>query len=111
MKKEKKESPTKAARKKTRDAVEIRITRLLKTITVELGLDTVDTEKEAKKLAKRITKGLYKHSKTKDTEKMSSENGKTEEKSVAKLPPALNSAEAMAEAAKSAPHKKVKKTG
>ncbi len=111
MKKESKESPVKAARKKTREAVQIRITRLLKTITVELGHDSVDIEKEAKKLAKKITKGLHKHSATKDTEKIMSENGKTEEKSVAKLPPVLNSSEAITDAAKSASQKKVKKTG
>jgi hypothetical protein len=58
MKKSKEESPLKAARKKAREAIEIRLSKLLKTITSELGQEDLDIEKEAKKLAKKITKGL-----------------------------------------------------
>ena len=58
MKKSKEESPLKAARKKAREAIEIRLSKLLKTITSELGQEELDIEKEAKKLAKKITKGL-----------------------------------------------------
>jgi hypothetical protein len=60
MKKEKQESPIKAARKKTRDAIEARLVKTLKTIGSELGQEAVDIEKEAKKLAKKLTKGLKK---------------------------------------------------
>jgi len=60
MKKEKEESPLKAARKKTREAIEIRLVKTLKTITAELKYDAFDSEKEAKRLAKKIIKGLKK---------------------------------------------------
>ncbi|MDB5022950.1 MAG: hypothetical protein JWP78_705 [Mucilaginibacter sp.] len=58
MKKSKEESPLKAARKKARKAIEIRVGKLLKAIASELGQEALDIDKEAKKLAKKITKGL-----------------------------------------------------
>ena len=66
MKKEKQESPIKAARKKTRDAIEARLVKTLKTIASELGQEVADIEKDAKKLAKKLTKGLKK---SKDADK------------------------------------------
>jgi hypothetical protein len=62
MKKNKEESPVKAARKKATKSIQLRISKLLETITNELGQDeqkaVIDIEKEAKKLAKKIAKHL-----------------------------------------------------
>jgi len=60
MKKEKSQSPLKTAKKKTREAIQKRLAKLFTTITTELSQDkpAIDIEKESKKLAKRLTKGL-----------------------------------------------------
>lgn len=58
MKKEKQESPTKAAKKIVTKSIQQRLIKTIKTITAELGQVEVDIEKEAKKLAKKITKHL-----------------------------------------------------
>jgi hypothetical protein len=58
MKKEKQESPAKAAKKIATKSIQQRLIKILKTITSELGQVEVDIEKEAKKLAKKITKHL-----------------------------------------------------
>jgi hypothetical protein len=68
MKKEKQESLDKAAKKKTREDIQSRLVRAIKAITIELGQDALDIEKEAKKLAKKITK----HLKAKTTDKVNS---------------------------------------
>lgn len=68
MKKIKEESPIKAARKKAREAIEIRLNNLLKTITTELGQEAINFEKESKKLAKKIIKGVKAANKTADKE-------------------------------------------
>jgi hypothetical protein len=62
MKKNKEESPDKAARRKARTGVQNRLIKELKAIVSQLGIKdaeaVIDYEKEAKKLAKKITKGL-----------------------------------------------------
>jgi hypothetical protein len=58
MKKEKQESPAKAAKKIVTKSIQQRLIKTIKTITTELGQVEVDIEKEAKKLAKKITKHL-----------------------------------------------------
>ena len=58
MKKIKEESPLKAAKKKAREAIEMRLNKLLKAITTELGQKAVNLEKESKKLAKKIMKSV-----------------------------------------------------
>ncbi|MDB5005827.1 MAG: hypothetical protein JWQ84_555 [Mucilaginibacter sp.] len=62
MKKNKEESPVKASRKKAAKSIQLRISKLLETITNELGQDeqkaVINIEKEAKKLAKKIAKHL-----------------------------------------------------
>jgi hypothetical protein len=73
MKKEKQESLDKAAKKKTRDDIQSRLVKVIKAITVELGQDALDIEKEAKKLAKKITK----HLKAKTADKVNSPAGVT----------------------------------
>ena len=82
MKKEKEESPLKVARKKTREAIEVRLAKHLRNITTEIGKEAIDIEKEAKRLAKKITKGLKKTAE----EKPAKENNKTAEKPVSKAP-------------------------
>ncbi len=82
MKKEKEESPLKVARKKTREAIEVRLAKHLRNITTEIGKETIDIEKEAKRLAKKITKGLKKTAE----EKPAKEKNKTAEKPVSKAP-------------------------
>jgi len=92
MKKEKQESPLKAARKKTREAIEIRLIKTLKTLTGELGQGALDIEKEAKKLAKKITKKLKGKKDAADKEtlptngsiKAAKEGNDTKEKAVSK---------------------------
>ena len=64
MKKQKEESPAKAAKKKAREAIQIRLVKAIKTIAVELGQDALDIEKEAKKIAKKIAKSLKPAKKT-----------------------------------------------
>ena len=49
MKKEKQDDTLKAAKKKTRDDVQTRLAKVIKTIATELGQDALDIEKEAKK--------------------------------------------------------------
>jgi len=80
MKKDKEESPLKAARKKTREAIEVRLARHLRNITTEIGKETIDIEKEAKKLAKKITKGFKK------TAEKSADETVKKEKPVSKVP-------------------------
>jgi hypothetical protein len=58
MKKDKQESPAKAAKKIMTKSIRQRLIKNLKTITAELGQVEIDIEKEAKKLAKKITKHL-----------------------------------------------------
>ena len=58
MKKEKQESPAKAAKKIATKSIQQRLIKAIKTITAELGQVEIDIEKEAKKLAKKITKNL-----------------------------------------------------
>ena len=58
MKKEKQESSAKAAKKIATKSIQQRLIKTLKTITAELGQVELDIEKEAKKLAKKITKNL-----------------------------------------------------
>ena len=58
MKKEKQEDALKVAKKKIRDDVQNRLVKTIKAIAAELGQDALDIEKEAKKLAKKITKHL-----------------------------------------------------
>jgi len=58
MKKEKQESPAKAAKKIATKSIQQRLIKTIKTITAELGQVEIDIEKEAKKLAKKITKNL-----------------------------------------------------
>ena len=58
MKKEKQESSAKAAKKIATKSIQQRLIKTLKTITTELGEVEIDIEKEAKKLAKKITKHL-----------------------------------------------------
>ena len=58
MKKEKQESPAKAAKKIAIKSIQLRLIKTLKTITTELGQEAIDIEKEAKKLAKKIAKHL-----------------------------------------------------
>jgi len=58
MKKEKQESPAKAAKKIATKSIQQRLIKSIKTITAELGQVEIDIEKEAKKLAKKITKNL-----------------------------------------------------
>lgn len=58
MKKEKQESPAKAAKKIAVKSIQLRLIKTIKTITAELGQEVIDIEKEAKKLAKKITKHL-----------------------------------------------------
>ena len=58
MKKEKQESPAKAAKKLATKSIQQRLVKTIKTITSELGQVEIDIEKEAKKLAKKITKHL-----------------------------------------------------
>ncbi|HTD40095.1 MAG TPA: hypothetical protein VK671_05705 [Mucilaginibacter sp.] len=57
-KKEKQESPAKAAKKIAIKSIQLRLIKTLKTISSELGQEAIDIEKEAKKLAKKITKNL-----------------------------------------------------
>jgi adenine specific DNA methylase Mod len=110
MKKEKEESPLKVARKKTREAIEVRLAKHLRNITTEIGKEAIDIEKEAKKLAKKITKGLKKA----DAEKPVKEN-KTAEKPASKSPvsnakkPVAKAAPAKTTAPKAAPAVKPKK--
>lgn len=70
MKKDKQESPLKAARKKTTKDIELRLVTVFKTITNELGQPNskpgINIEKQAKKLAKKIAKSLT-AAKAKDT--------------------------------------------
>ena len=58
MKKEKQESPAKSVKKTATKSIQLRLIKTLKTITSELGHDVIDIEKEAKKLAKKITKNF-----------------------------------------------------
>ena len=62
MKKIKSENPLKAARKQAKEDIQKRLLKVFKTITNELGQDvknlSIDIEKESKKLAKKIAKGL-----------------------------------------------------
>lgn len=58
MKKEKQESPAKAAKKIATKSIQQRLIKTLNTITTELGQVEIDVEKEAKKLAKKIIKNL-----------------------------------------------------
>ena len=58
MKKEKQESPAKAAKKIATKSIQQRLIKTLNTITAELGQVEIDVEKEAKKLAKKIIKNL-----------------------------------------------------
>jgi len=58
MKKEKQESPEKAAKKIAKKSIQLRLVKTLKNITTELGQEEINIEKEAKKLAKKITKNL-----------------------------------------------------
>lgn len=58
MKKDKQESPAKAAKKIATKSIQQRLIKTIKTITSELGQVEIDIEKEAKKLAKKITKHL-----------------------------------------------------
>jgi len=73
MKKEKQESLDKAAKKKTREDIQLRLVKVIKAITAEIGQDALDIEKEAKKLAKKITK----HLKAKTSDKVNSPAGVT----------------------------------
>ncbi len=62
MKKSKKQSPVKDTIKKSKETIRVRLVKELKAVTdllVKQGLATaIDIEKEAKKLAKKITKGI-----------------------------------------------------
>ena len=93
MKKDKEESPLKVARKKTREAIEVRLAKHLRNITTEIGKETIDIEKEAKRLAKKITKGLKKAS-----EKSEKENDKAAEKPASKSPAVSNAKKPVAKA-------------
>jgi len=53
MKKDKEESPLKVARKKTREAIEVRLAKHLRNITTEIGKEAIDIEKEAKKTGQK----------------------------------------------------------
>jgi hypothetical protein len=71
MKKIKSENPLKAARKQAKEDIQKRLSKVFKTITNELGQDaknlSIDIEKESKKLAKKIAKGLSVGKEAKET--------------------------------------------
>ena len=60
MKKEKSQLQSKAAKKKIKEGIQTRLANLLTAITGELSLGklAIDIEKESKKLAKKLVKGL-----------------------------------------------------
>ena len=93
MKKEKEETPDKAVKKKARNDIQARLVKVIKTITTELGHDALDIEKEAKKLAKKITKGLKVVKKTdkavapvSNAKKPVKSDNSTKEKAISKAP-------------------------
>ncbi|HVW13129.1 MAG TPA: hypothetical protein VHB54_04875 [Mucilaginibacter sp.] len=110
MKTEKQESPVKALKKKTKDSIHKRLAKVLRSITSELGQDeknvSIDIEKESKKLAKKIVKGLIiKQEPVKEKEKVTApvkESAPVTAKPAAKKAPAPKSAKNVAAPAKKA---------
>ncbi|MDF2430428.1 MAG: hypothetical protein JWP44_59 [Mucilaginibacter sp.] len=105
MKKNKEESPVKTARKKATRSIQLRLSKLLTTITNELGQDeqkaVIDIEKESKKLAKKIAKHLIVKKETAKekpattaAEKPVKENKSTPEAVAAKAVPEQNNGQA-----------------
>ena len=108
MKKEKQESPAKAAKKIAVKSIQLRLIKTIKNITVELGQEVIDIEKEAKKLAKKITKHLKTGSEADKKDAPVTEAKKpAKEKTAANAKPAVQSAAAPAKktVAKTAPAK------
>ncbi|MBS1524515.1 MAG: hypothetical protein JST19_02635 [Bacteroidetes bacterium] len=62
MKTDKQVSPLKALKKRTKESIHKRLAKALRSITAELGQDeknlSIDIEKESKKLAKKLVKGM-----------------------------------------------------
>lgn len=97
MKKEKQESPEKAAKKIAIKSIQLRLIKTLKTITGELGQEAIDIEKEAKKLAKKITKHLKTGKEADKKDALASETKKSvKTKTVADVKPSVKSVSAPA---------------